>query len=157
MNETEVVKPEILPVKEKKLNVRQERFCTEYLIDFNAKQAAIRAGYSETTALRAWSFLDDPKIRAKIQELEGRISKRNIATAEEVREFLTQVVRGEVTEQVPIFVGAGIQQFKDKDITIKDRVKAAELLGKSYALFTEKQSLDIQIPVVISGDNLLED
>ena len=56
-----------------------------------------------------------------------------------------------------MFVGAGIQQFKDKDITIKDRVKAAELLGKSYALFTDKQSVDIQIPVVISGDNLLED
>ena len=62
-----------------------------------------------------------------------------------------------MTEQVPIFVGGGIQQFKDKDITMKDRVKAAELLGKTYALFTDRQNLEIQMPVVISGDNLLED
>lgn len=150
---------EILPVKtrNRKMSIRQERFCSEYLIDFNATQAALRAGYAPASAKNASQLLDDPKIRKRIEELNGNVNKTNIATAEEVREFLTQVVRGEVTEQVPMFVGAGIQQFKDKDITIKDRVKAAELLGKSYALFTDKQSVDIQIPVVISGDNLLED
>lgn len=135
----------------------QERFCSEYLIDFNAKQAALRAGYKESSAENASVMLNKPEIMARVKEMNERVASKNIATAEEVREFLTQVVRGEVTEQVPMFVGAGVQQFKDKDITVKDRVKAAELLGKSYALFTDKQSVDIQIPVVISGDNLLED
>lgn len=152
------MKPEIIPYDKKKLTPMQERFCSEYLIDFNATHAALRAGYSKSSAANASSnLLKQPIIMARIKEMNDKVESRNIATAEEVREFLTQVVRGEVTEQVPIFVGAGIQQFKDKDITIKDRVKAAELLGKSYALFTDKQSVDIQIPVVISGDNLLED
>lgn len=152
------MKAEIIEVEETSLTPKQERFCSEYLLDFNAKEAALRAGYAETTAYaNAHKLLKKPAIRARIVEMNDKVEKKNIATAEEVREFLTQVVRGEVTEQVPIFVGAGIQKFKDKDITIKDRVKAAELLGKSYALFTDKQSVDIQIPVVISGDNLLED
>lgn len=151
------MKPEIIPYDKKRLTPMQERFCSEYLIDFNAKAAALRAGYSEASAKNASKILNQPIIMARIKEMNAKVESRNIATAEEVREFLTQVVRGEVTEQVPIFVGAGIQQFKDKDITIKDRVKAAELLGKSYALFTDRQSVDIQIPVVISGDNLLED
>lgn len=152
------MKAEIIEVEETSLTPKQERFCSEYLLDFNAKEAALRAGYAETTAYaNAHKLLKKPAIRARIVEMNDKVEKKNIATAEEVREFLTQVVRGEVTEQVPIFVGAGVQQFKDKDITIKDRVKAAELLGKSYALFTDKQSVDIQIPVVISGDNLLED
>lgn len=151
------MKPEIIPYDKKRLTPMQERFCSEYLIDFNAKAAALRAGYSESSAKNASKILNQPIIMARIKEMNAKVESRNIATAEEVREFLTQVVRGEVTEQVPIFVGAGIQQFKDKDITIKDRVKAAELLGKSYALFTDRQSVDIQIPVVISGDNLLED
>lgn len=151
---------EVLPIKEKSmqpLTTMQERFCSEYLLDFNGSAAALRAGYSLTTAHNANKLLEKPQIRARILEMNEKVMNKNIATAEEVREFLTQVIRGEVTEQVPIFVGGGIQQFKDKDITIKDRVKAAELLGKSYALFTDKQSVDIQIPVVISGDHLLED
>ena len=151
------MKPEIIPYDKKRLTPMQERFCSEYLIDFNAKAAALRAGYSEASAKNASKMLNQPIIMGRIKEMNAKVESRNIATAEEVREFLTQVVRGEVTEQVPIFVGAGVQQFKDKDITIKDRVKAAELLGKSYALFTDRQSVDIQIPVVISGDNLLED
>ena len=151
------MKPEIIPYDKKRLTPMQERFCSEYLIDFNAKAAALRAGYSEASAKNASKILNQPIIMARIKEMNAKVESRNIATAEEVREFLTQVVRGEVTEQVPIFVGAGVQPFTDKDITIKDRGQAAELLGKSYALFTDRQSVDIQIPVVLSGDNPLED
>ena len=75
---------EILPVKtrNRKMSIRQERFCSEYLIDFNATQAALRAGYAPASAKNASQLLDDPKIRKRIEELNGNVNKTNIATAE---------------------------------------------------------------------------
>ena len=71
--------------------------------------------------------------------------------------YLTSVMRGEHTEQVLKLVGEGVQTVTDIDVSAKERLKAAELIGKRYGLFTDKVGLEGAVPVVITGDDQLED
>lgn len=64
---------------------------------------------------------------------------------------------GEHTEQVLKLSGDGIQTIADIDVSAKERLKAAELIGKRYALFSDKMDLGGAVPVVITGDDQLED
>lgn len=66
-------------------------------------------------------------------------------------------MRGEHTEQVLKLVGEGVQTVTDIDVSAKERLKAAELIGKRYGLFTEKVGLEGAVPVIITGDDQLED
>lgn len=137
---------------------RQQKFCDEYLINGNATEAAIRAGYSRKTAKQTGSEnLAKPDLRAYIDEQLEKIHSAKIADAEEVMKYLTSVMRGEHTEQVLKLVGEGVQKITDIDVSAKERLKAAELIGKRYGLFTEKVGVEGVIPVVISGDDQLED
>ena len=140
------------------MNARQKRFCDEYLIDCNAKQAAIRAGYSPKTAYSIGNEnLNKPELKAYIDEQLEKIHSAKIADAEEVMTYLTSVMRGEHTEQVLKLIGEGVQTVTDIDVSAKERLKAAELIGKRYGLFTDKVGVEGVIPVVISGDDQLED
>ena len=140
------------------MNARQKRFCDEYLIDCNAKQAAIRAGYSPKTAYSIGNEnLNKPELKAYIDEQLEKIHSAKIADAEEVMKYLTSVMRGEHTEQVLKLIGEGVQTVTDIDVSAKARLKAAELIGKRYGLFTDKVGVEGVIPVVISGDDQLED
>ena len=140
------------------MNARQKRFCDEYLIDCNAKQAAIRAGYSPKTAYSIGiENLNKPELKAYIDEQLEKIHSAKIADAEEVMKYLTSVMRGEHTEQVLKLIGEGVQTVTDIDVSAKERLKAAELIGKRYGLFTDKVGVEGVIPVVISGDDQLED
>lgn len=135
------------------VNARQKRFCDEYLIDCNAKQAAIRAGYSEKTAYSIGNEnLNKPELKAYITEQLEKIHSAKIAQAEEVMQYLTAVMRGEHTEQVLKLIGEGVQSVTDIDVSAKERLKAAELIGKRYGLFTDKVGLDGAVPVVIQND-----
>ena len=140
------------------MNARQKRFCDEYLIDCNAKQAAIRAGYSPKTAYSIGNEnLNKPELKDYIDEQLEKIHSAKIADAEEVMKYLTSVMRGEHTEQVLKLIGEGVQTVTDIDVSAKERLKAAELIGKRYGLFTDKVGVEGVIPVVISGDDQLED
>ena len=78
------------------LTAKQQRFCDEYLIDLNATQAAIRAGYSEKTARSIGSEnLTKPDIKAYIEERMAEKEKALIADQDEVLKYLTSVLRGE--------------------------------------------------------------
>lgn len=137
---------------------RQKRFCDEYLIDMNATQAAIRAGYSKKTAKSiGQENLTKPDISAYIREQLDAIHSQKTADAQEVIEYLTSVMRGEHTEQALQLVGDGMQTICDIDVSAKDRLKAAELIGKRYGLFTDKTDLNVTQPIVISGGDALED
>lgn len=135
------------------LTAKQQRFCDEYLIDLNATQAAIRAGYSEKTArIIAAENLTKPNIKAYIQQRMAEKEKELIADQNEVLKYLTAVMRGDRTEQTPIFIGDGIQKITDIDVPTKDRLKAAELLGKRYSLFTDKVETDVDMDLNITVD-----
>lgn len=137
---------------------RQRKFCDEYLISGNATDAAIKAGYSPKTAKQTGSEnLAKPNLRAYIDEQLAKIHSAKIADAEEVMKYLTSVMRGEHTEQVLKLVGEGVQTVTDIDVSAKERLKAAELIGKRYGLFTEKVGLEGAVPVIITGDDQLED
>ena len=141
---------------------KQKRFCDEYLIDTNATQAAIRAGYSEKTAYSIGEEnLKKPELRAYIDERLEEIQSKTIASATEVMQYLTSVLRGEEKEEVIVVEGQGdgysSARHIDKDVSPKDRLKAAELLAKRYGLLTDKVGIEGVVPVVISGDDELED
>lgn len=140
------------------MNTRQRKFCDEYLISGNATDAAIKAGYSPKTAKQtACENLTKPDLKAYIDTELEKIHSAKIADAEEVMKYLTSVMRGEHTEQVLKLVGDGIQTITDIDVSAKERLKAAELIGKRYGMFTDKVDMSMKVPVFIGGDEFYAD
>lgn len=140
------------------LTPKQQRFCDEYLIDMNATQAAIRAGYSKNTATAQGArLLTKVNVKAYIDEEIARIYSENIADATEVMEYLTSVLRGYSEAHVLARDDVGAERVITKPPDEKERLKAAELIGKRYSLFTDKVDVDGAVPVVILGGNELED
>ncbi|MCJ0449766.1 terminase small subunit, partial [Clostridioides difficile] len=86
-----------------------------------------------------------------IDERLKQIESKRIADAKEVMEYLTKILRNQEQEEVVIVSENGPEIIK-KDVSIKDRNKAAELLGKRYALWTEKVDLDGNVGVTIIDD-----
>lgn len=139
------------------MNEKQKIFCDEYLTDFNKTAAAIRAGYSKRSACDTGArILKMPQAKEYINKKLSKISSKKTARAEEVLEYLTAVMRGEKWGKANIPKGENLPAEKDGAITVRDRMKAAELLGKLYGVFSEKSAEEI-IPVVISGENDLQD
>ena len=140
------------------MNDRQKRFCDEYLIDCNATQAAIRAGYSPKTAKQIGQrLLTIVDLKTYIDDRLAQLRSEKTADAQEVLEYLTSVMRGEHKEQTLVLCGDGMQEIEDIDVSARDRLKAAELIGKRYGMFKDNVELGGPIPVVISGDEQLED
>lgn len=137
------------------LTPKQKRFADEYLVDCNGTKAAIRAGYSaKSGASSASRLLADTAVRAYIDEELAKIHNKNIADAEEVLAFLTQVMRGESKEQVVIRAG-GEQRLEMIEVSARERLKAAELIGKRYAMFNDNAGSASAEPVVICGGDEL--
>lgn len=108
------------------LTDKQARFCEEYLIDLNATQAAIRAGYSEKTAReQAAQNLSKLNIQEKIAELKAERSKRTEITQDSVIQELAAVARAEI-----------------KGVRAVDKLKALELLGKHLGMFVERYEVN---------------
>ena len=137
---------------------KQKRFCDEYLIDTNATQAAIRAGYSEKTAYSIGQrLLKEVEVKTYIDERLAEIQSDCIADATEVIQYLTSVLRGKSKSSVLSLCGDGCQEVIEKNPDEKERLKAAELLAKRYGLLTDKIGVEGVIPVVIAGEDSLED
>lgn len=131
------------------LNDRQKRFCDEYLVDSDATKAALRAGYSPKTARNACKWLNEgnpqkpsgkfnPEMRAYIDDRLAQLHSEKTADAQEVLEYLTSVMRGKHKEQTLVLCGDGMQEIEDIDVSARDRLKAAELIGKRYGILPMK-------------------
>ena len=130
--------------KEKKLTLKQQRFADEYIISGNATQSAIEAGYSKKYAnTNASKLLQNTTIKRYIDEQLEILKNERVADQQEVLEYLTSIVRGEQTEQTLRGVGEGAQEIDNIDVSAKDRIKAAELLGKRYGIWTDKQEIEL--------------
>ena len=146
-----------------KLNVKQKAFADYYIETGNAYQSAIKAGYSENYAKgNVIKLLENESVKNYIQEKMKEIESERIAKAEEVLAFLSSSLRGEVLEEVVATetdeTGGIKPVILKKQLSAKDRIKAAELLGKRYALFTEKVDLEGNVGVTIIDDlGTLED
>ena len=140
-----------------KLTPKQKAFADFYIELGNATEAAIKAGYSKRTAKEVgYENLTKPHIKNYIEERMKEIESERIAKAEEVLAFLSSSLRGDVLEEVVTAESDGVGGMKPvivkKQLSAKDRIKAAELLGKRYALFTEKVDLDGDLEVTIIDD-----
>ena len=141
-----------------KLNERQRRFADEYIISGNATQAAIKAGYSQKYAnTNASKLLQNTTIKSYIDERLADLQSKKVASQQEVLEYLTSVMRGEETEQNVIGVGDLGQELTDIEVSAKDRIKAAELLGKRYRMWTDKQEVEVQGTVVFANEDDIAD
>ena len=142
-----------------KLNTRQKAFCEYYVACGNATESAIKAGYEEKYAgVNAAKLLKNTNVSKYIKKRMEEHANNRIAKAEEVLEFLTATLRGEVTEEV-VVGGFGKSETEKiiKNVDLRDRLKAAELLGKRYRLFTDKVEVEGVVPVMIVGESELEE
>ena len=136
-----------------KLTAKQKRFVQEYLIDLNATQAAIRAGYSKKSAHSIGpENLEKPEIKQAIEEKLKQIDEEKTADAKEIREFWTRVMRGEEKDTVLRYDNEGHQVETEIDVSMKDRIRASELMGKSFAMFTDKVDSNIDMDLHIEVD-----
>lgn len=124
------------------MNEKQKAFCDYYIIDPNATKAAKQAGYSEKSARAMGSEnLTKPYIKEYIELRLAEMEAARVADGSEVMEFLTGVMRGEQKDQF------------DLDASLQDRIKAAELIGKRYRLFVDKQETELKVePITIIND-----
>lgn len=144
---------------------KQRKFADEYVLDCNGTRA-YKAAYpnvkkDSSAATAASRLLRNVEIKAYIDELLEKISSEKIADALEVMEYLTGVLRGASESEIVVVEGTGegcssaraVKKAPDE----KERLKAAELIGKHLNMFTDKLKLDGPIPIVISGADELED
>lgn len=125
-----------------KLTLKQQKFADEYIISGNATDAAIKAGYAKRSAGQIGEQnLKKLEIKKYIEERLAELNSQKIADQEEILQYLTSVMRGEHREETLIGMGQGFQETTYMDVGAKDRIKAAELLGKRYSMWTDKQEL----------------
>ena len=152
-----------------KLTSKQQRFCDEYLVDLNATQAAIRAGYSKKTAKQiAQQNLTKLDIQEYIKKRMAEKEDALIAKQDEVLQTLTRVLRRQEMDTVVVtckerssgYDENGKKVIVEKEIPrvvqiptrVNDLNKAAELLGKRYGLYTEKIETDVDMELNINID-----
>lgn len=137
----------------KKLSVMRKKFADEYIICGNATQAAIDAGYSKRSAKQTGSrLLDQAEIQEYIAERMKELEAKSIADQTEILQYLTRVIRDEETEEVLVNVGNMEQEIRTVRVPAKDRIKAAELLGKRYQLWTDRVDINSTEGIKIIDD-----
>ena len=163
------------PAGERGLTKKQQRFAQEYLVDLNATQAAIRAGYSAKSArVKGCDLLKDPRIKEIIDKRLEELAERTRMTQEQVFQELVKVAKADMTT----FATWGPEgvQFKDsaelrpedtaavaevsqtvtehggtRRIRLHDKLKALEMLSRYFGMFNDATKEDLTINVNIEG------
>lgn len=140
------------------LTDNQQAFCDEYMIDRNATRA-YRVAYpriknDETARACGSRLLANANVSAYIAAQEAAIHDASMASAVEVRQFLTAVMRAEEPDQAPLFVGGGVQELADARPSIANRLRAAELLGKLMGMFVDQVNVNAAAmpKIIVSPD-----
>lgn len=141
-----------------KLRIKWKKFADEYIKLGNVYQSAINAGYSENYArTNAYKLLEKDSIKAYIDKRMKKLEEEAIADQSEILKYLTRIIRDEEREEVLVNVGNFEQEKQEIKISAKDKIKAAELLGKRYGSWTDKVDMSLEVPTIISGDDDLVD
>ena len=168
-------------IDENGLTEKQARFCEEYLIDLNGRQAAIRAGYSPHRAdVQASTLLANRKVSAYIDRRMAVLSKRTGVTQERIIRELARIAFIDPTELINMSEAelhddtsaddrAVIQSVKvkviptedgnitEREIRLADKVKALELLGKRFKMWTDRVEADVDTEITIIMDDQSKD
>lgn len=140
---------------------KQKIFADEYIIDLNATRA-YKAAYpsvkkDNVASAAASRMLGNVKVKAYIDEQLEKLKSERVADQQEVMEYLTAVMRGKKTEPLLVLDGEGKQKVVNAIPPVQARTKAAELLGKRYRLFTDKQEVEVQGTVVFANEDDIAD
>lgn len=140
-----------MPLNVRKLTPKQQAFADYYIEFGNAEQAALQAGYSKSYARgSSHKLIANVGIKTYIENRMEELKSERVADQQEILEYLTSIVRGEQTEETLRGVGEGAQTIDDIDVSAKDRIKAAEMLGKRYAMWTDKQQIEDVTPTFVN-------
>jgi phage terminase small subunit len=138
-----------------KLSVKHQAFADYYIEFGSAEQAAIKAGYSKTYARgNAHKLVAHVSIKAYIDGRLESLKDKRIADQEEILRLLTDIARGQTSGTALVGIGGGAQSVEQIPPTLSERTKAAELLGKRYAMWTDKKDINLSGSV---GVNLIDD
>ncbi len=137
-------------------NPKHQIFADEWLKDMNGTRA-YKTAYphikkDNTAATNAGRLLRNADVKNYIEEKLEEMASERTATAQEVMEFLTSVMRGEITEPVTLLDGDGYQKVVDLRPNVQTRRAAAVDIGKRYALFTDKVDLNTGDIVIKVGE-----
>jgi phage terminase small subunit len=163
------------------LTEKQKQFVEEYLIDLNATQAAIRAGYSPNTAEQAASrLLSFVKVQNAIAVEMADRSKRTGVNQDRVIQELAKIAFANITniadENAALKTDAdeadlaAVESVKvktiptksgdagvEREIKLASKLKALELLGKHLGMWNDKLDVNLNVPVVFEGESDLEE
>lgn len=136
-----------MPLIESKLTVKQRAFADAYIEIGNATEAYLKAYPNvkkEATARAAGSrMLTNVSVKSYIDSRMEELKSQKVADQQEILELLTAIARGETTSATLRGIGEGAQTIdEDMPPTTAERIKAAELLGKRYRMWTEKVDVE---------------
>ena len=150
-----------LEVMENGMTEKQKIFADEYIICLNATRAYKKAypnvKKDEVARANGSRLLTKANVKAYIDEQLEKLQSERVADQQEVMEYLTAVMRGKKTEPLLVLDGEGKQKVVDAIPPVQARTKAAELLGKRYRLFTDKQEVEVQGTVVFANEDEIAD
>jgi len=140
---------------------RQKRFAEEYMKTGNSRQAYINAGYSgseRSIDVNASRLLNSDKVQVYIHQISDEIKSRKIADIEELQIKLTNIIRGLTTEEVIVteLIGNGVSKSKimKKKPSLKDVIRACEVLGRMTGAYSNNNILNVVVPVYAGEDDL---
>lgn len=151
---------------------RDRTFCEEYIIDFSPKNAALRAGFKESTAAEAWEWIRDenptkPEAKAYINKLIAERSKRTGITADRVLQELARIAFADISDAVDLEKGTVLKdacrddtaaiasvkvkrgRISEREVRMHDKVHALELLGRHLGMLKDNIQITGAVPVVI--------
>ena len=137
-----------------KLNDKQKAFADYYIESLNATESykkVYECSYN-TARTNGARLLTNANIKKYIDEVMSAKDESRIASQDEILQILTDIARGVAEEEVVTFSQLGEELRTTRKPTIKDRMKASELLGKRYRLFVDKAELEITEPITIIDD-----
>ena len=150
-------------------NIKHEVFCQEYMIDLNATQAYIRAGYKNKSAdVGASVLIRNPKVASRIEELKAERSARTGVTQDRVIRELARIgfmnpesivnmntatLREDASEDDTAAI-SGVKvktgnNYSEREIKFCDKTRALELLGKHLGMFTDNLNVNVQVPKIV--------
>ncbi len=144
---------------------KQKAYSDEYLIDLDQTRAYMAAypniKNKNTAAAAASRLMNNPEVKAYINDRLKQLESERVADIQEVLEYLTSVLRGESESEVVVVENIGDYVSEARNVKKKpeekERLRAAELLGKRYGAFTEKVDINGQVFIQFEGEDELED
>ena len=145
---------------DRKLTMRQEKFCLEYLKCGKATEAVRVAGYKckndAVAVTQVNKLMQNPLVIARLKELQQKVEDDSIADIKEIKQRLTAILRQSAEEEVLMTEGVekGVTEtvrYKKK-ADLRTAAKAAELLAKMAGAFSDGAQMNVGVQVVIQDD-----